>query len=172
MNTQRMILIALLQVIAVFWSSVETTHAQGKTGTHSPVVIKAFAAKEIMPGDPWKVYISAKDIDGDMRYIMTDFSPSGSPDTYGTIPIERVNSGEISVYLVVHTHFVGYAFNFFAVAASLDIWFEDKKGNRSSRWTFLLEPYYSRAEVNPEPGEFKDDYLGVIPAEFSFGGGP
>jgi hypothetical protein len=37
--------------------------AQG-TGQGTPVITQAFAAKEVRPGEPWKIYLNASDPNG------------------------------------------------------------------------------------------------------------
>jgi hypothetical protein len=41
------------------------------TGKATPVITQAFASKELIAGDTWKVYLKSSEPDGDMRYIVS-----------------------------------------------------------------------------------------------------
>jgi hypothetical protein len=37
---------------------------------HPPELLGYYAAKEVRPGETWNIYLKAKDVDGDMKYIV------------------------------------------------------------------------------------------------------
>jgi hypothetical protein len=44
---------------------------------HPPELLGYYAAKEIRPGEPWNIYLKAKDVDGDMKYIVAVLGGEG-----------------------------------------------------------------------------------------------
>jgi hypothetical protein len=71
---------------------------------HPPELLGYYAAKEIRPGEPWNVYIKAKDIDGDMKYIVATLAGEGE----GSFPPSEIwlkgpNRTECDGYIFMNT---------------------------------------------------------------------
>jgi hypothetical protein len=47
---------------------------------HPPELLGYYAAKEVDPGETWNIYLKAKDVDGDMKYIVAVLSMEGDGD--------------------------------------------------------------------------------------------
>jgi len=47
---------------------------------HPPELLGYYAAKELRPGETWNIYLKAKDVDGDMKYIVAVLSMAGEGD--------------------------------------------------------------------------------------------
>ena len=55
-----------------------------------PLITHSFAAKEIRPGDTWRVFLNARDPDGDMKTIFCTVEQPGR----GTYPISLFRISE------------------------------------------------------------------------------
>jgi hypothetical protein len=47
---------------------------------HPPELLGYYAAKEVRPGQTWNIYLKAKDVDGDMKYILAVLFMEGEGD--------------------------------------------------------------------------------------------
>lgn len=75
-----------------------------KPGGSPPVITHWFAAEQLSPGDTWRIYVAAKDADGDMRQFVAVLDQVG----YGSYPasyrrIRKKNGGELRGYLVLYS---------------------------------------------------------------------
>ena len=70
----------------------------------APVIIDYYAAEVIRPGATWRVYLHAKDNDGDMMNIIARLSQTGHGITgTSSIRIEEKHSEEVAGYLSLRT---------------------------------------------------------------------
>ena len=54
------------------WACATSTGYESATSEskgHPPVIVDYYAAKVLVPGETWKIYLRAEDQDGDMEYI-------------------------------------------------------------------------------------------------------
>lgn len=71
---------------------------------HPPELLGYYAAKEVRPGETWNIYLKAKDVDGDMKYIVAVLSMAGE----GSYPTSEVwlkgdNRSEFDGYIFMNT---------------------------------------------------------------------
>jgi len=95
----------------------------------APVIIDYYAAEVIRPGATWRVYLHAKDNDGDMRSIASVLSQTGHrPYPTDITTIDRKNAGEVAGFLFLRTprdrHLSRDRF-------TLRVMVRDSQGNRS-----------------------------------------
>lgn len=133
-------------------------------GKSVPVITEHFAAKELRPGDTWKIYLKASDPDGDMKYIvaMVDQKGIGAYSASHT-RIPAGNEKELSGYVYLNTMSgAGYTSLVF-YDLSLTIQIQDKAGHYSQPVVFSLT-FQPRTAVqeSPPPGVFQDQDLGPI----------
>ena len=69
-----------------------------------PELLGSYAAKEIRPGETWNIYLKAKDVDGDMKYIVAVLSMEGE----GSYPTSEIwlkgeKRSEFDGYIFLHT---------------------------------------------------------------------
>ena len=127
-----------------------------------PVINQSFAAKELVPGDVWKVYLKASDPDGKMKYIVATVTQPG----VGSYPvsmtkIKEENENELSGYVYLNTSPIRLA-RFFNLTLTLTINIKDDKGRFSKEAVFPLSFVAKPSlEMLPE-GVFKDQDLGPI----------
>lgn len=101
-----------------------------------PAIIDSYAPDVIRPGDTWRVYLHAKDEDGDMKHFTSVLWQSGF-GYYATdfTVIDGKNSKEVSGYLYLKTprddSILGDNF-------SLKVIVRDRRGNKSEPVEFLL----------------------------------
>jgi hypothetical protein len=70
----------------------------------APVIIDYYAPEVIRPGTTWRVYLHAKDKNGDMRAIVVRLLQTGAASTgTSTTRIEEKDSGEVAGYLALRT---------------------------------------------------------------------
>jgi hypothetical protein len=130
-------LIAGLCVLIWGCNSYQRYGSSGKVDRgQAPVVLDSYAAEVIQPGATWKVYLHAKDGDGDMKSIVLMLYQSGI----------GYHSTEINWIKSEHTQeFVGYIYlntpvdqNLLRDRCNLLIFARDEKGNKSEPIEFPL----------------------------------
>ncbi len=135
------------------------TQGQKKTPA-PPVITQAFAAKSVRPGGTWKVYLAAKDPEGEMKYVTATMYQPG----IGTTPVSRTrikpeNQKELNGYVYWNAPVWGNL-EFSNLALSLDI--EDKAGQHSRSIDFPLSINTYYPQEAPPPGIFEENNLGPI----------
>ena len=69
----------------------------------APAIIDYYAAEVIRPGAAWRVYLHARDENGDMRDIVARLLQTGAASATYTIRIEEKHSREVAGYLALRT---------------------------------------------------------------------
>ena len=161
MLKRALIMIALTWLV---WGSGSCTKngRQSQTGKGEvPEIIDSYAAEVIRSGETWRVYLKAKDNDGDMRNIIASLSQTGRGVTgTSSTPIEGKHSEEVAGYLALRTprdRRLGRD------RFSLRIFVEDSQGNRSETVEFPLRFADVPTAETPEKWEkIEDRSLGFI----------
>jgi hypothetical protein len=98
---------------------------------HPPELLGYYAAKEINPGQTWNVYLKAKDVDGDMKYIVAVISMAGEGDySPSEIWLKGEKRSEFEGYIFLNIPADGsLATNMDTLTASIFI--RDWAGNKS-----------------------------------------
>jgi hypothetical protein len=127
-----------------------------------PLIVQSFAAKELRPGDVWRVYLKASDPDGKMKYITATISQPG----VGIYPvsmtkIKEENEKELSGYIYLNTDPIRSA-QFFNLTLTLTVNIKDDKGKFSKPAVFPLSFLAKPAPEAPPEGIFKEQDLGPI----------
>ncbi|MGD8372329.1 MAG: hypothetical protein PVF76_01430 [Syntrophobacterales bacterium] len=103
---------------------------------HVPTILDSYAPDVIRPGDTWRIYLHARDVDGDMKHFISALWQSGF-GYYATdfTVIDGKDSKEVSGYLYLKTPRDDSIFgdNF-----SLKVIVRDRRGNKSEPVEFLL----------------------------------
>ncbi|MCG6944965.1 MAG: hypothetical protein LJE87_06430 [Deltaproteobacteria bacterium] len=96
-----------------------------------PELLGYYAAKEINPGRTWNVYLKAKDVDGDMKYIVVVIFMAGEGDyTPSEIWLKGENRSEFDGYIFLNIPpDDSLATNMDSLTASIFI--RDWEGNKS-----------------------------------------
>lgn len=136
-----------------------------KPGGSPPVITHWYASEELHLGDIWKIYLEAKDPDGDMRHFLCIFDQPGfglyAPDY---VTVKKQHREELRGYL-----------RFFSTGGdglslpewtrvTLTVYIKDKRGNTSNSVVFPLV-LSSAAKQGPPPPPFDArplDELGTI----------
>jgi len=150
----------IMSVGWVFFLPAVTQSAEEEKGT--PVIAQSFAAKELTPGDVWRVYLKASDPDGKMKYIFATISQPG----VGTYPISitRIkdeNQKELSGYVSLNTGPVQPS-SFFNLTLTLTVNIQGAGGVFSQAAVFPLSFQPKAGQERPPEGIFKEQYLGPI----------
>ncbi len=151
----------MLALIACGCAAGMSAGTQGEKKTPAPPVItQAFAATSVRPGGTWKIYLIAKDPEGEMRYIVATIYQQG----VGTTPVSRTrirpeNQNELNGY-VYWTAPVRGEFEFSNLTLNLDI--QDKAGQHSRAIEFPVSISTYQAQEPPPPGIFQENNLGPI----------
>jgi hypothetical protein len=134
--------------------------AQGNGGT-KPVIAQAFAAKEIRPGETWKIYLNASDPNGEMKNIFAVvYQPGVGEYPMSVIWITEENQKVLSGYLYLVTSGPWKLLEF--VNINLTIWIQEKSGNFSEPAIFALSFRSRASQEEPPQGIFKEQELGAI----------
>ena len=136
--------------------------AQG--GENVPVIINAFASKEVRQGETWKVFLQAEDADGDMNRIRCTLEQPGS----GVQPVSLIKIREdrrrnLSGYIFLNT---GSASGFPYASCRLTVQIQDQEGNVSNSVSFPLTLNPRAVQQNPPPGIFQNEDLGPVQIPF------
>ena len=125
-----------------------------------PVISRSFASPRIWPGETWRIYLTASDPDGEMKYIVSTIDQPG----VGTYPvsltrIKEEDRKELSGYIFLIT-FGLQNLNF--VNLTLTVQIQDTAGNYSQPEVFPLSFNNTYPQEFPPPGVFLEKDLGPI----------
>jgi hypothetical protein len=142
-------------------------NAQGRdasAGKAAPVITAYFAATELRAGDTWKIYLTAADPDGDMKYIVASIDQAGMgaySASYTRIPKERKKEFSGYVYLNTMSSAAYTSTIFYNLRLTLQI--QDRAGNYSQPVVVPLNfEYRAGAQTPPPAGKFEEKDLGPI----------
>jgi hypothetical protein len=135
----------------------EPTHVEKRP---APIILDYHASKVLHPGATWKVYLHAKDNEGDMKYIAAQLWKPGTVHSVDLTMIDKEDRHEFSGYLFVNTPLdpllVWESLN-------LKVLVRDSQGNRSKAidlpLTFHLVP---RQEVPEDWQAVSKNKLGTM----------
>jgi hypothetical protein len=153
-------------ILVGIWGCAHTGGIEEKEkiyGKNPPVIEQSFASDQLRPGDQWKIYVKASDLDGDMEKIIAVVNQTGFgsyPVSMGKIKGETGKELSGYVYLNTSTQF-GYNFlNNLELTVSLQV--RDKAGHTSQaviHSVLLLSRY---TQKSPPAGVFQERDLGPI----------
>jgi hypothetical protein len=129
-------------------------------GKNPPVIDQSFAADQLKPGDPWKIYLLASDPNGDMETIIAAVEQAG----IGSYPvsftkIKEENGKELSGYVFLNTRGYDFLFN---QELTVSIQIRDKAGHSSKSVTHSVVLSSRQTQKSPPSGVFKEKDLGSI----------
>jgi hypothetical protein len=141
-----------------------------REGENAPVIVNAFASREIRQGETWKVFLQARDADGDMRWIVcTIEQPGVGVQPVSLIKIREGRRRNLSGYIFLNTGSVsGLPF----ASCRLAVQIQDQKGNTSNLVSFPLTLNPRAVSQNPPPGIFEEEDLGPVQIPFPATPGP
>ena len=130
----------------------ERTHP-GERG-QPPVLLDHYANKTVRPGEGWRIYLRAKDVNGDMKYIAATLHGAGTG--YGTSEthLEGEDRAEFAGHLLLETPL---DLNFVTSMESLtmEIFIRDWAGNKSKAINLPLT--FAEHETSESiPGKLQD----------------
>jgi hypothetical protein len=143
--------------------------SNGKNQSHRPAVTQFFAAKEVCPGETWKIYLRATDPEGEMKAIYaTVDQPGRGPQSAGPIPIPEDQRRELSGFLYLNTSGTqGLAF----LNLTLTVQIRDRTGHFSQPISFPLALNPRAVQESPPVGVFEERALGPIMVTLDAGTG-
>lgn len=124
----------------------------------TPVIHRAFAAKEISPGETWKIYLEASAQNGDMTNIFTIIEQGNSFPSITRI--HEKNRKHLDGYIFLKT--LNIAGPMAKPDLTLKVWIQDAAGHFSEPAVFPLHFENSRRLAQPPPGQFQEENLGPI----------
>jgi len=152
--------IAALAILFLMMGYIALAEAQEKPGA-APVITQAFAAKEIRPGETWKIYLNASDPNGDMKNIFAVVYQQGvGPYPASLIRVKEQNQKELSGYIYLWTSTPWHPMDYVNLSVTVQI--QDKTGNFSEPAVFLLSLTPRGSQEAPPQGVFKEQELGPI----------
>ena len=161
MVKRALITIALSLMVWGFGCSKEFGTESQEVSPDAPVIIDYHAAEVIRSGETLRVYLKAKDNDGDMRDIIVSLSQTGRGVTgTSSTSIEEKHSEEVAGYLALRTprdrNLRGDRF-------TVRVLVRDREGNRSETVEFPLRfANVPPAEIPEKWEKFEDRSLGFI----------
>jgi hypothetical protein len=131
-------------------------------GKNRPVITRSFAAKEMRLGETWKIYLTASDADGDLRYIVATLDQPGKGGAYPPSYIRIRNSGrDLSGYVYLPTD-VNVDQGLLYANIILTVSVADKAGHFSDPVSFPLHFRHTGAQEPPPAGAFQENELGPV----------
>ena len=129
MLKRALIAIALSLIVWGCGASTQYGTETQEVSPDAPVIIDYHAAEVIRPGSTWRVYLHAKDTNGDMRDIVVRLLQTGAASAgTSTTRLEDKHSREVAGYLALRTprdrNLRGDRF-------TLRVLVRDREGNRS-----------------------------------------
>jgi hypothetical protein len=153
-----------LALSLIIWGCGTSTQYETETqvvNPDAPVIIDYYAAEVIRPGTTWRVYLHAKDTNGDMRDIVVRLLQTGAASAgTSTTRIEGKHSGEVAGYLALRTP---RDTNLRRDRFTLRVLVRDREGNRSETIEVPLGfDNVPPAEIPEKWEEIADRRLGFI----------
>ena len=133
-------------------------------GKDIPVVTKAFASPELIPGDTWKIYLNVSDPNGEMKYIVAMVEQPGvAPYPISFIRVKKENRKELSGYIYLTSlQFADVPNSLNNTTLNLTVQIKDSAGNYSNPVVFPLYLNTRAAEETPPKGVFQERALGPV----------
>ncbi len=126
-----------------------------------PVITQSFAAREVRPGDTWKVYLNISNPDGGLKDIYASVVQLGVGEyPVGIIKIQGQNRKELSGYIYLDTWTPYTTLEF--VSLNLTVQARDRAGRFSAPVVFPLYIHSRATQEAPPQGLFKEEDLGPI----------
>ncbi len=153
----------LLVVAVVFFLGTWTVLGLFSSANSSivPAITQSFASKEIRPGDTWKIYMTALDPSGKMKYIYAEIQqPGGMAYPISMTRIKPENRKEFSGYIYLNTVTAEKSLEF--VTLKLVVYVGDGAGNFSEPAIFPLVLSQGAVQSSPPAGVFKENDLGPV----------
>lgn len=114
----------------------------------APMILDAYAAPSIRPGDTWMIFLKAEDPDGDMKSITAVLWQAGVGYYPAQVTMLKSEQGkQLSGYLYLGTP-VDYSLNWDEV--ELYLYVRDSQGNRAQPVKFPLRFDMAARQVVPE----------------------
>lgn len=130
---------------------------------HTPVIQSIAVQNEIGIGNLWKIYIQAKDPEGDIDKIYVYFAQPGG--SYPNFPLVlRKPVSELKGAVLVWTVLAGTQTQSGPIYASAEVRVEDRAGNISEPkvFDFTLSPFGPKDQFNPPPPFDKNLVYGQV----------
>ena len=153
-----------LVLLALVWGfpDFQDYSARAQEAGQAPMIIDSYAASVIRPGSSWRIYLHAKDDDGDMKQIVSMLTQTGA----GSYPtdfknIKKNDRKEFAGYLYLRTPPENNFIN--TTTMNLKIVVSDHQGNKSAPVEFSLKFQMSAAQELPAKWEkYAKNSLGAI----------
>jgi hypothetical protein len=166
MNKKIYLLLALCILISgcASFTRCEKISTSGKG--QPPVILDSYAPSQIRPGATWRVYLRAKDPDGDMKQMIQVLMRGGSGPFKSTFaPLRAEHSAEMNGYFFLRTPSPAQAdyTRLGFMGLTLRITLLDCQGNKSEQVEFPLHFTLKAArDLPPEWNDVADRSLGAI----------
>lgn len=147
---EKKVLFTLAVTFLIFGCAGSQPHGAdvGKDKGHAPTIVDSYAPSVIRPGKTWRIYLRARDDDGDMKDIVTVFSKEGRTPFKTTVTrVEDTESKELAGHLFLripqNSYLLYRSFTFTVMV-------RDSQGNKSDPVDFPLRFAYGQNPGVPE----------------------
>ncbi|NIR16819.1 MAG: hypothetical protein GWN86_24025 [Desulfobacterales bacterium] len=155
-----LIAIALSLIVWGFGCSKQFGTETQEVNPDAPVIIDYHAAEVIRPGTTWRVYLHAKDKNGDMRDISCVLVKRGGGLSNSVTRLSEEHREEVAGFLFLRTPVDN---NLRRDSFTLRVLVRDEQGNRSERLELPLRFGRGTEQETPEKWQEKGDVrLGAI----------
>jgi len=152
----RLVLVILLAGVFSFSGFTQSIPA-----AEEPVISHFFAARELVSGETWKIYLKASSPTADMKYIYATVEQKGA--THYPVSLTRIKKGDertLSGYIYLNTFSDDGGPNLYTLNLTVQI--KDERGRFSNPVTFPLAFKWRASKQEPPAGVFEEKDLGPI----------
>ena len=159
---KKILAVFVILFLAMGFSALMAAEVQEGTDVKTvPVITQSFAAKEVRPGETWKVYLNASDPDGGIKNIYAAVDQLGVGQyPVSIIRVKGQNHKELSGYIYLGTWTPYTTLEF--VSLKLTVQVQDRAGRFSAPVIFPLYIHSRAIQEAPPQGVFKEEDLGPV----------
>ena len=153
----------LFVVFAFLFLAIRVAALAGSEVTEKeiPIVSQSFAAKEIRPGEAWKVYLNISHPNGEMTNIFAVVNQPGVGQyPMSIIRVKAENRKELSGYIYLPTSTSWHSLNYVNLILTVQV--QDRAGNFSAPAVFPLSLSSRFSQEAPPQGVFQEQELGPV----------
>jgi hypothetical protein len=159
---KKLLAVFVILFLAMGFSTLMAAEVREKTDVKAvPVITQSFAAREVRPGDTWKVYLNVSDPDRGLKNIYASVVQLGIGEyPVSIVRIKGQNRKELSGYIYLDTWNPYTTLEF--VSLNLTVQVQDRAGRFSAPVVFPLHIHSRAIQEAPPQGVFKEEDLGPI----------
>ena len=153
MNRTLLTILVLSSLFLVIASPGQSFASAGESKGQQPVIVDSYAASTVRPGNSWRVYLRAKDDDGNMKSIVATLAGPGSGSLQTSITwLKKKYHQELAGYLFLR---IPVDSGILSRTYVLQVFIRDSKETKSETVEFPLS-FDLKKKAEKVPAELQD----------------